>query len=249
MRAQVDFSGVFSTELLAIAAAVVAPLMLLRGEKFFRGCLGTLGSLFGGYAAFYVLRAIDDSASKSGIGDVPQWAFLLVTIICCVAGAAILVRLVKLGVFVLGATAGWLSASMIYHLGVRLLGNPPNPTLALWLTALGCAVVAGLLASYLFFKIVVPVAMAFVGGYLASAALGYLLFRAGACDSAPLSPDRFFWAQPEQQGFTVNDFACRDTPCWVLLALWILLFAASIYYQLRILGSKKHTSQQGMFEA
>jgi uncharacterized protein DUF4203 len=184
-------------QITAPLAVAVGLLICFLGYRLLKLTLGVMGFIIGatgGWAAGLSL-----AQSNNGIA-------LLCAVIGGVIGAVLCIWLFFLGIFLLGASAGTIVATALFHAA----GNQPQPILVLVL-----AVVFGLIALVLQ-KLMIIVSTAFSGSYLVIAGLSHLL--AGGQNVSPL------WFDQLQHGST-------GILGYVALVFWLVLALAGGSFQ------------------
>ncbi len=179
---------------LAIALGV---LICFWGYRLLKLTLGVMGFIIGSTGGWTVGLSL--GTGNSGIA-------LICAIIGGVICAVLCIWLFFLGIFLLGASAGTIMATALFHAA----GNQPQPVVVLVL-----AIVFGVIALGLQ-KLMIIVSTAFSGSYLVTAGLLHLL--AGGQDVSPL------WFDHLQQG-------SAGILGYAVLVFWLILGLAGVSRQ------------------
>ncbi|MBN1885322.1 MAG: DUF4203 domain-containing protein [Candidatus Krumholzibacteriota bacterium] len=190
----------------AVAAAisvVVGLVMCFRGYRAFRAILGIVGFAAGAWlAAALVMR----TAAGGGL------AVFFAALVGGLVGAALVTALYPVGVFLLGAMAGWLVGSLVAGgTGLALL----LPIVA--------AILGGLLA-FAFQRLVIVVATAIAGSW-------HVIAGALCLAGRPIDPFSVYTMPGRFARFHGSDAT-------ILVVIWALLAAAGIAAQYRTHGAR-----------
>ncbi len=188
-----------ASELLSVViglSIVIGAVQCFFGYLIFKIILGLTGFLVGGVLA----GAIGYAVSQQEI------VALLAGLVGGAIGAALMVALFLIGVFLIGAFFGGVLGAALY----AVAGNSPEPAVLLIL-----AVIAGVLA-VIFQKFMIILSTAFGGAW--NVVTGIAFFTTGAID--PTDPMRFF-----QSGGTL---------LYTVVLCWIALGIAGMVVQYRM---------------
>lgn len=184
---------------IAAAWVIIGLVMCFRGYRAFRAVLGLLGFTAGAWFGWSLAGAV-----ASGV---VVW---IAAIVGGIVGAAIVTVVYPVGVFLLGAAAGWLVGSLVSAGGGAGL-----------LVPIAAAALGGLLA-FVFRKLIIVVSTAIAGAWHVIAGVLCLLGR-------PIDPFGVYTAPG-----TFADFSGGDTT--ILVVLWAALAAVGIAAQYRAGG-------------
>ena len=186
-------------KVIAAAWVVVGLVMCFRGYRAFRAVLGILGFTAGAWLGWSLAGAVASGAVV--------WIAALVG---GIVGAAIVTALYPVGLFVLGATAGWLVGSLVSAGGGAGI-----------LVPIAAAVLGGLLA-FGFRKLIIIVSTAIAGSWHVIAGALCLMGR-------PIDPFGVYTSPGSFARFSGGDTT-------MLVVLWAALAAVGIAAQYRAPG-------------
>jgi len=221
-------------DLLSIFLGLTSPIFIFFGIQVLNIVLGLLGAAAGGYIMVLGLGVYDTYiAANTGDTIDPNVRIGLVVGMALVF-AILLIRFTKLGIFVMGALGGLFVGNAVFTFVVANYSNElPTSIGTFHLIVEGVSAIAGgILAIYFVEKILVRVMSAFVGGYMLIGSVDHGLLRAGWVAAAPLAPEVFFVNNP-------GNFGCDgQVSCYILLAAWVVLFAAGVFVQFKFYKNK-----------
>jgi MFS family permease len=203
----------------AVFAIVAGAIICLAGYKLFRPALFAVGFAFGG--VLIAMAAEEIFKHKSWVNTASWIAFIIGGLII----GGLVISLYKLSIFVAGAVAGVLLATMINtSFGYKIYPNHPNVVLIVLAVAIG--LVGGVLAFKLE-KPVLVVATSLIGAGLLVWGIGYF------AGDFPSPSDLKQFATQDMNGDWVYDI---PTAWWAYLASILVLFALGMFVQFRKTG-------------
>src|ERR1017187_1437733 len=197
-------------QITAPLAVAVGILICLWGYRLVKLTLGVMGFIIGAAGGWTLGLSL--GTGNNGIALI---CAIIVGVIC----AVLCIWLFFLSIFLLGASAGAIVATALFHAA----GNQPQPILVLLL-----AIVFGVIALVMQ-KFMIIVSTAFIGSYLITAGIVHLL--TGAKDVSVLWFDHL---QPGSAGILG----------YVALVFWLVLGLAGVSFQYRGRRRKDEAASQ-----
>jgi hypothetical protein len=227
-----EYNGIQDTDVLAMIMLVASPVFTFLGIRFVYPVLGLLGLSAGGYGMYLLLNIAKGLLHL----DIAQNYQIAAVLIAGVVAAVILVKMTRVGIFVLGGAGMLFAGNAAFNFAVSTwLTTPPAniETIHIVVMVLS-ALIGGILGIYFIERVVVRILSAFVGGYMFVGAFDYGLGRAKVVTVTPLAPTVFMTGDP-------GTFACSaQVHCYVLVVVWLLLFFAGVWVQFKFYKDKKN---------
>ncbi|HWH71451.1 MAG TPA: DUF4203 domain-containing protein [Candidatus Sulfotelmatobacter sp.] len=196
-------ANAWAGQLAAPLAVAVGILICFWGYRILKLSLGIIGFIAGAVGGWQIGLSLVPSSNAIA---------LVCAILGALVGAVLCVWLFFLGIFLLGASAGTITASALFSTA----GHQPHPILLL-----ACAIAFGIVA-LLIQKLMIIVSTTFSGAYLITAGILHLL--TGGQNSLPLWFDYSHSSSAGLLGF-------------VVLGCWLVLGLAGVGFQYR--GSRR----------
>jgi len=225
-----EYNGIQDTDVLAMIMLLTSPVFTFFGIRFVYPVLGLMGLSAGGYGMYLLLNII-----KSYTGLVIAQNYQIIAILIAgVVASVILVKMTRVGIFVLGGAGMLFAGNAAFNFAVStwMTTIPANIETYHIAVMVISALIGGILAIYFVEKVVVRILSAFVGGYMFVGSFDYGLGRAKAVAVTPLAPTVFLTGDP-------GTFACSaQVHCYVLIVVWLLLFFAGVWVQFKFYKDK-----------
>jgi len=225
-----EYNGIQDTDVLSMIMLLASPVFCFLGIRFVYPVLGLLGMSAGGYGMYLLLNLIK---VYSGLVIAQNYQIIAILIAGVVAGV-ILVKMTRVGIFVLGGAGMLFAGNAAFNFAVSTWITTPPANIDTYhiVVMVLSAIIGGILAIYFIERVVVRILSAFVGGYMFVGAFDYGLGRAKAVTVTPLSPTIFLTGDP-------GTFACSaQVHCYVLVVVWLLMFFAGVWVQFKFYKDK-----------
>jgi len=211
---------------LALLMLATSPLFVFYGRRLFRLVLALVGFLSVAYIVHVGLEKTSFSSTM----------IIMLSLAAGVFGALLMVGVMRLGVFVIGAMCGVMSSNLFYQIVANKMNTPDNsPETLRYIVIVVMALLGGVLF-VCFEPALVAVLTAFFGAYMFAAGFDHIGYRFGFWDDAPLDPTTFF-THPER--FECSSNTPGGTACHTLVGVWVVLFVVGVLFQLRLIGHQR----------
>jgi len=234
-----EYNGIQDTDVLAMIMLLTSPVFTFLGIRFVYPVLGLMGLTAGGYGMYLLLNLV-----KAYTGFVIAQNYQIVAILIAgVVASIILVKMTRVGIFVLGGAGMLFAGNAAFNFAVSTWITTPVANIETYhiIVMVLSAIIGGILAIYFIERVVVRILSAFVGGYMFVGAFDYGLGRSKAVTVTPLAPSIFLTGDP-------GTFACSaQVHCYVLVVVWLLLFFSGVWVQFKFYKDKngKYKNKDG----
>jgi len=234
-----EYNGIQDTDVLAMIMMLTSPVFTFLGIRFVYPVLGLMGLSAGGYGMYLLLNLV-----RTYTGFVIAQNYQIVAILIAgVVASIILVKMTRVGIFVLGGAGMLFAGNAAFNFAVSTWITTPVANIETYhiVVMVLSAIIGGILAIYFIERVVVRILSAFVGGYMFVGSFDYGLGRAKAVTITPLAPTIFLTGDP-------GTFACSaQVHCYVLVVVWLLLFFSGVWVQFKFYKDKngKYKNKDG----
>jgi len=221
---------------MGVGCILLFPVFAFWGYKFHKVMLGITGVAFGGYLAYYLLSVLETSFSSYVGGSISINTKCIIIAVVAICSGVLMVKITKLGVFLLGASAGVFGGNILFAFVISNwidANSLPANVLYFKLGSLAImAIIAGIITLKLFQRLLVRIFTALIGGYLLVGGGDYFLWRFGVFDVATYAPNEFLSSNPD-------NFTCAaNLTCWIELIVWAVVWIIGVWYQFRTKDEK-----------